>query len=130
MHPSIQDFPSIKFYNNKLLCSKANCNHVLPLKFLGESDNSIVFFDVQGTEEKMGTSYFNLQEIKLIGWIFENISVIHSSIYSIGIITAYDAQRIQLLKFFSKQYYGEMKNILEKTQISNIDKVVRKISSY
>jgi superfamily I DNA and/or RNA helicase len=105
MHPTIMQFPSSEFYDNKLKASRTTQNR-LPIIFpWPDGDRPLCFIDIDGVERKRGTSYYNKSEVDAVCTAIDVLlSVDEESyrshrigIHQIGVITMYQGQ-VQKLK--------------------------------
>ena len=97
MHPSIQDWPSRRFYNSELVPARSVLSRPLPLGWKGiEAQWSpYTFVDVVGEESSAAgsTSKYNLAEAAAIGTHVLKLHRQHGiAVSSIGIVTFYAAQ--------------------------------------
>jgi len=101
MHEKIQEWPSKRFYNNKLIAAENNRLHTIQdLKLLNvpiTTFDPIVFIDTAGTDyneildEKL-LSFYNTGESKLVKLIVNSLTDAGIKENDIGIITPYNAQ--------------------------------------
>lgn len=90
MHPDISYLPNTLFYDNELINGVRPEDRMISRKFAIQKH--INFININGVEEKNGTSYFNQEEIDYVVKFVNSLidSGVHSS--QIGVISAYGAQ--------------------------------------
>ena len=124
MHPSIREFPSARFYDNKLDDGCSKSDRPAPAGLIWPNwDNPVAFIPVEGTEEldEEGTSRSNISEAaKILSVVDELLAVGDISTADIGIITPYNGQ-VRILndlfeqaggREFGEKYHGlEIKSV-------------------
>jgi len=88
MHSEIRTFPSLYFYNNKLIDHETTNSRSVPINFFKER---VLFLDCYDSKEyKDNTSYINKGECQIIISLLKKIREYFPT-QNIGIICAYKA---------------------------------------
>jgi len=125
MHPSIREFPSARFYENRLLDGCSRDERPCPAGFLWPNwDKPIAFVPVLGVEEteEEGKSRRNRDEAALVYSIVSNLvepGDIHPS--EIGVISPYNGQVRLLQELFDEHLLREQGGRFEGLEIKSVD---------
>lgn len=119
-HPEILDLPSELFYDGELVASKGDTDSVLAsLKFLPNKDFPMVFYGIQGCDEREGNnpSWFNRIEIsKVIETIKRLTANDCVQEEDIGVITPYRQQVTKIKEVLDRLEMTEVKVSVEQFQ--------------
>ncbi|EPR79669.1 Type III restriction endonuclease [Spraguea lophii 42_110] len=135
MDPMISEFISNRFYNGCLI-SDNNYSNTIKEKMIEKSKNNNIknkskicispiltnlislmptfFYHTPGIENKLSTTYYNINEIDIILSLVKYLLSLNIQQSDIGIITMYDGQRSAITKIFNN-------NNLNTIDIFNID---------
>ena len=106
MHPVIREFPSMRFYENKLLDGEGLENRDTPAGFIWPDwDSPVAFVPVTGheTQDEFGKSRSNIDEAALTMSVLDSLLAAGDlSPEDVGIISPYAAQ-IRLLKSLAEE---------------------------
>ncbi len=92
MHPAIRQWPSLRYYKSLLTDAPELSARPQPKELYG-AISPYTFFDVKGSEEKIGYSYANQQEATFIVALINGIVRLNDKeIKNIGVIAFYAAQ--------------------------------------
>jgi len=94
MHPHLSFFPNQRFYNGKLGDGVTHRDRRFDIKFKWPKPGfPLMFSNITGKEEMVGTSYMNTREANRVSDIVSELIRNGASGEQIGIITPYEAQR-------------------------------------
>eukprot|EP00605_Chrysophyceae_sp_TOSAG23-4_P002113 GSChrysophyteH1.ASY1.ANO1.2339.1 assembled CDS len=113
MHPSIAEFPSRRFYGNRLQCSSTVQGHTQPY-YKHPHYQPIVFHNVHSSHERdVNNSYSNLEEAQYILNLYLTfLKKFRTCQYqSVGIIAPYRAQRRILRELFQSRLGGRFQRL-------------------
>ncbi|CAD8048064.1 unnamed protein product [Paramecium sonneborni] len=113
MHPQIREFPSLHFYDNKLIDHFSVYERFIPDNFFNQR---VLFIDVESEETKDDKSYQNQIECNMIVEVLKNIKNSYPT-QSLGVICAYKAQ-VRLIKFEIKR---QIRDFIDDIQINTVD---------
>ncbi|CAK56076.1 unnamed protein product (macronuclear) [Paramecium tetraurelia] len=113
MHPQIREFPSLNFYDNKLIDHFSVYERLIPNNFFNQR---VLFIDVESEETKDEKSFQNQTECNMIVEVLKNIKNAYPS-QSLGVICAYKAQ-VRLIKLEIKRQLGDL---MDEIQINTVD---------
>ncbi|CAD8052608.1 unnamed protein product [Paramecium sonneborni] len=114
MHPQIREFPSLHFYDNKLIDHFSVYERLIPNNYFNQR---VLFIDVESEETKDDKSYQNLIECNMIVEVLKNIKNSYPT-QSLGVICAYKAQ-VRLIKSEIKKQIGDL--FIDDIQINTVD---------
>jgi len=102
MHPFLNSFPSMKFYNNELKSETKEHERSSSAINWPNQKKPIIFFSVEEREEisASGLSFLNLGEASKVIDILKYLQQKSIDPNQIGVITPYSAQRFLLLELF------------------------------
>lgn len=105
MAPLIRQFPSRRFYQNRLIDAASITSRPCPDFLEGFANRNVAFLDVKYSRESMrGSSYLNELEGRAIGTLVKCLLCLN---ISMGIITPYQAQR----KVISRECIQELRKM-------------------
>lgn len=96
MHPALSSFPSKEFYSNRLLNGVTAADRVPPSFPWPDSHRPLCFIDEGGIEERVGTSFVNKSQSRIIADVVECLLRGGMSAKCIGVLTFYNAQVAEL----------------------------------
>uniref|UniRef100_A0A914Z7R7 DNA2/NAM7 helicase-like C-terminal domain-containing protein n=1 Tax=Panagrolaimus superbus TaxID=310955 RepID=A0A914Z7R7_9BILA len=115
-------------YENKLISSDpSDCNDFIGCEILKNKEIPIVFWDVNGAEKSVNTSFMNQEEIDQVFQTIENIFKLHEIYISqsdIGVVTPYKANVFGFKKRLEAVYPEITVDSVERYQGSERDVII------
>ena len=125
MHPMLREFPSARFYQNRLEDGCTSDERPAPAGFLWPDwDKPMAFVPVDGAEEQdeEGKSRSNRDEAaKVVGVVIDLLAVGDLSPHDIGVVTPYNGQVRLLSDLFTQSGGREAGERFEGLEIKSVD---------
>lgn len=125
MHPSLAEFPSKVFYDNKLKSGLKAEDRFIQNNFLKWPNENVplLYWDQESQEEyyHSGISYYNRSEIGNISFLLQRMYNAGIKSKQIGIITPYLGQQIHLISMLPSKCNIKDSSFLEELEIASVD---------